>query len=150
MLQYCLQHVCSQQSCHVFGIDFGDVKISQVGKSCIILCATLCGGRSNCGIVQASIVIWTAVSWPSKALTWNDTLLEHTGPPDELVVPSRKGLFLPTRPIVSENFSKISRVWLPESSSANIFTFTPLEVATTMGMICSRTVKGRRSQTKLQ
>ena len=30
MLQYCLQYVCSQKNCHVFGIDFGNVKISQV------------------------------------------------------------------------------------------------------------------------
>ena len=39
-------------------------------------------------------------------------------------------------------FSKISEVWLPESSSANVFTLTPLEVATATGTICSRTAEG--------
>ena len=68
------------------------------------------------------------------APTWNDTFLERTGSPDELIVPSCKGLSSPTRPIASANSSKISDVWLPESSSANVFTSTPLEVATAMGV----------------
>ena len=38
-------------------------------------------------------------------------------------------------------FSKIRKVWRPESSSAMVFTLTPLEVATAMGTICSRTAE---------
>ena len=49
---------------------------------------------------------------------------------------------LSTRPIASANSSKISDVWLQESSSANVFTLAPLEFATAMGTICSRTVEG--------
>ena len=59
-------------------------------------------------------------------------------------MPSCKGLSLPTRPIASANSSKISVVWLRESSRANVFTLTPLAVATAMGTICSRTAEGEQ------
>ena len=59
-------------------------------------------------------------------------------------MPSCKGLSLPTRPIAPANSSKISEVWLPESSKANVFTLTPLAVATAMGTICSRTAEGEQ------
>ena len=86
--------------------------------------------------------MWTPVSGLSTAPTWNDTFLERIGSPDELMVPICKGLSLPTRPIASANFSEISEVWLPESNGANVFTLTPLEVATATGTICSRTAEG--------
>ena len=74
------------------------------------------------------------------APTWNGTFLERTGSLDELIVPSCKGY--PHKPIASENVSKISEVWLPQSISANVFTLTSLDVATAMGTICSRTTEG--------
>ena len=65
-------------------------------------------------------------------------------------MPSCKGLCLPTRLIASAISSKISVVWLPESSSANVFTLTPLAVATAMGTICTRTAGGSSSETKIR
>ena len=92
------------------------------GNSRISARLTLCRGRFNYDIVQASsTVIWTPVSGPSTALTLNDTFVERIGSPDELIVPSCKGLSLPTRPKASANFSKISEVWLPESSKGVYF-----------------------------
>ena len=85
--------------------------------------------------------MWTPVSGLSTAPTWNDTFLERIGSPDELIVPSCKGLSLQTRLIASGTFSKISEVLLRESSSANVFTLTPLEVATATGTICSKTAE---------
>ena len=69
------------------------------------------------------------------------TFLERTGSPDEFIVPGCRGLCSPTRPIASAKFSKMSEVWLQESRSANVFAFTPLEVTTATGMICSRTAE---------
>ena len=86
--------------------------------------------------------IWALSSDPPVAPTWNDTFLERTGLPDEFMVPSCRGLSSPTRPIASATFSRISEVWLPESSSANVLTLTPSGVATTTGTICSRTAEG--------
>ena len=57
-------------------------------------------------------------------------------------MPNCRGLSLPTIPITSAAFSRISDVWLPESSSANVLTLTPSGVATTTGTICSRTAEG--------
>ena len=143
MLQYCLQYVCSQQNCYVFGTYFGDVKISQVrGILHHCTCNSLRRQVQPWYFQASSTVIWTPVSGPSTAPTWNDTFLERIGSTDDLIVPSCKGLSSPTRPITSANFSKISEVWLPESSSANVFTLTPLEVATATGTLCNRTAEG--------
>ena len=58
------------------------------------------------------------------------------------MIPSYKGPLSPSRPIASAKLSRISEVWLPESSSANVLTLTPLGVAITIGTICSRTAVG--------
>ena len=109
----------------------GILRLFRCGKSCIMARVTFCGGRFNCGTVQASsTAIWALASDPPVAPTWNDTFLERTGLPDEFMVPSCRGLSSPTRPIASAKFSRISEVWLPESSSANVLTLTPSGVAT--------------------
>lgn len=45
-------------------------------------------------------------SVPSTTQTWNDTFLKRTGLPDELMVPSCRGLSSPISAIASAKFSK--------------------------------------------
>ena len=100
-----------------------------------------CGGKFNWDAVQASCTgIHIPASVPSTAPAWNDTFLERTSSPGELMVPRCRAPFSPSRPIVLAKVSRISDAWLPESSSANVFTLTPAGGVIAMATICSKTV----------